>query len=577
MRKLLRSLKPYMLLLTISIILAIISSLLLVFGPKILGDMTTIATSSFLETGAVAWGKISEKIVILITIYIISAVLSYFENYLINFLTAKYTKDLRAKIIQKISRLPIIYFDKNNFGDVLSRMNNDVDILASSLSQQIIEIVTSLVTVIGILVMMLTISAPLSLIALAAVLLSFILISKTAKKAQKLFHAERITLGKLNSQIEEDYSGQSIIKSNSHETASIEKFQKTNETLFEQSWKSQFLSSLAFPVTHIFTNLGYILICIFGGQFVITGKLLIGNLQSFIQYVGQFNRPITNVTEITAVIQRTLAASERIFNFLEETEEIPDAKDSLKIENFKGSVEFRNVNFSYDGETETIKNFSIKIDPGKKVAIVGPTGAGKTTLINLLMRFYDPDSGEILIDDLPTKNMKRSDVRKLFGMVLQDTWLFSGTIEENLLYSNRNADQDTVRHAAKIANIDHYIESLPNGYKTQISENSDNISAGEKQLLTIARALVANPPMLILDEATSNVDTRTEQLIQDAFEKITKNRTAFVIAHRLSTVRNADLILVIKNGEIVEKGTHESLLAANGFYTELYNSQFRKK
>lgn len=577
MRKLLRSLKPYMLLLAISIVLAIISSLLLVFGPKILGDMTTIATSSFLETGAVAWGKISEKIVILITIYIISAVLSYFENYLINFLTAKYTKDLRAKIIQKISRLPIIYFDKNNFGDVLSRMNNDVDILASSLSQQIIEIVTSLVTVIGILVMMLTISVPLSLITLTAVLLSFILISKTAKKAQKLFHAERITLGKLNSQIEEDYSGQSIIKSNSHETASIEKFQKTNETLFEQSWKSQFLSSLAFPVTHIFTNLGYILICIFGGQFVITGKLLIGNLQSFIQYVGQFNRPITNVAEITAVIQRTLAASERIFNFLEETEEIPDAKDSFRIENLKGSVEFRNVNFSYDGETETIKNFSIKIDPGKKVAIVGPTGAGKTTLINLLMRFYDPDSGEILIDDLPTKNMKRSDVRKLFGMVLQDTWLFSGTIEENLLYSNRNADKDAVRHAAKIANIDHYIESLPNGYKTQISENSDNISAGEKQLLTIARALVANPPMLILDEATSNVDTRTEQLIQDAFEKITKNRTSFVIAHRLSTVRNADLILVIKNGEIVEKGTHESLLAANGFYTELYNSQFRKK
>ncbi len=573
LRTFLRSLKPWRFRIALGVFLSIASSILSIFGPKLLGDMTNIATESFSKTGHIDWAPIANLAIWLIILYVSSGILAYAQELLFGILAAKYTKKLRLEILQKINRLPVSYFDKHQNGDILSRMSNDIDVLANSLMQALSQMITSIVMIVGIIAIMVTISFPLSIIAIFAVPLSLILTGKIMTKAQKYFVARQTTLGKLNGIIEEDYSGQVIIKSNSHEKESIEEFKKVNEKLTDESIKSEFLSRLAFPLAHIFTNLSYILICIIGGLSVISGKMTIGGLQAFIQYVNRFNRPITSLSELTSSIQLTLAASERIFNFLAEKEETEN-ENTTELTEIKGAVDFENISFSYLKDTEVIHNFSADIKPGDKVAIVGPTGAGKTTLINLLMRFYDPDSGEITIDGIRTTDMKRSDVRKLFGMVLQDTWLFSGTIEDNLRYGNKKATLDEIKASANVANIHHFIESLPKGYNTVISEDSENISAGEKQLLTIARAMVANPPMIILDEATSNVDTRTEQLIQEAFEKLTKGRTSFVIAHRLSTIRNADLIIVINNGKIVEQGNHESLLKKNGFYAELYNSQF---
>ena len=486
----------------------------------------------------------------------------------------KYTKELRERILDKISRLPIAYFDKHQFGDTLSRMSNDVDVLTTSMSQEIADISMSLTTLIGVMVIMLTISVPLSLISFVVVPISVIVVGRIMRYAQKYFREQQKTLGILNSEIEEDYSGQIVIKSNSYEGSALNDFGCINEKLATVSRKAQIFSSLSFPITHIFTNLGYVAICALGGVFVVQGQITIGGIQAFIQYVSRFNRPITEIASTTSTLQSLLAASERIFEFLDEPEEEPDAEPAQIIDKVKGEVEFHGVNFGYKKDHPIIHDFSVKIKPGMKVAIVGPTGAGKTTLINLLMRFYEPDSGYITIDGVPTREMKRADVRKMFGMVLQDTWLFSGTVEENLRYGNRNASLDEIKNAAKASNVNHIIEALPKAYRSPISEDSDNISAGEKQLITIARAMVANPPMMILDEATSNVDTRTEQLIQDSFEKITHGRTSFVIAHRLSTIRNSDLILVMRDGAVVEQGNHESLLKANGFYAELYNSQF---
>jgi ATP-binding cassette subfamily B protein len=434
--------------------------------------------------------------------------------------------------------------------------------------------VTSVVTIIGILAMMFFISIPLSLVAIIAIPASMVFVRRVAEKAQKHFKKQRTILGELNSRIEEDYTGQLIIKANTHEKKTLEEFKARNDALYEASWKSQFFGALPFPITHIFTHFAYILICILGGFFAIAGKITIGNVQAFIQYVGQFNRPITEVAQLSATIQQIMAAAERVFEFLD-AEELPveDFEDSgMTSETVSGEVEFHDISFSYDKKKPVIRNFSAKIKPGMQVAIVGPTGAGKTTIVNLLMRFYEPDSGYITIDGKPIREMKRSEVRKLFGMVLQDTWLFSGTILNNLKYgAGRNIPESEVKKAIKTVSIEHFIDSLPKGLMTEIDEDSDNISAGEKQLLTIARAMVANPPMIILDEATSNVDTRTEQMIQDAFSKLMKGRTSFVIAHRLSTIRNADLILVMKDGNIIEQGRHDELLAMNGFYAELYN------
>lgn len=577
LRAFLRDLKSWRVLIILSMVLTVISVVLGLFGPMILGQITTEAVSGFSATGAIDWGVISSLIIQLVLLYGASAILNYVQGVALTIATERYGKKLRNEIIEKISRLPISYFDKNQFGDTLSRMSNDIDTVTGSLSRILSEVLSDVVTLVGILIMMMVISVPLALVALLIVPLSLLSISRLAKKAQGLYRTNRTTLGELNNSIEEDYAGQSIIKANSHEGISIEKFERTNQRLYESGWKAQFFSSVAYPVIHVLTNLSYAVICVLGGDMVIRGRLAIGQIQAFVQYVSQFNQPIQGVSQIAANIQATMAAAERVFDFLEEPEETPDMEPAQTIEKVEGAVEFHEVDFAYDPTKPIIKNFSVKIKPGMQVAIVGPTGAGKTTIINLLMRFYDPVSGYIAIDGVPTREMKRSEVRKLFGMVLQDTWLFSGTIEENLRYGKTAATHEDIVRATKAASIHHFIESLPKGYNTEISEDSDNISAGEKQLLTIARAMVANPPMMILDEATSNVDTRTEQLIQEAFQKLTKGRTSFVIAHRLSTIRNADLILVMKDGAIVEQGKHEELLQEKGFYAELYNSQFAEE
>ncbi len=584
-----RSLKPWMIPLIFAVILAIAATVCSIFGPNILGQMTNSAIEDYqtavAQTGgqmptpeqlndALNWGRISGLALTLIMLYAASAILNYIQGAILSVISAHYARKMRAEIIAKIAKLPISYFDQHQIGDTLSRTSNDIGTVANTLANVLTQIITSLTTVIGILIMMMTISIWLSAIALIAVPLSLIFITLIAKKSQGYFRTAQSTFGVINSNIEEDFSGQSIIKANSYEQTAIESFSKSNDKLCEMTWKANFLSALAFPITNMFTNLSYVAICVAGGRLAIDGKLLIGSVQAFLQYVSQFNRPITEVSQIASNIQQTLAASERIFNFLDEPEESPDLDPALEVNDVKGAVEFHQVNFSYDKTRPIIRDFSVKIEPGMQVAIVGPTGAGKTTIINLLMRFYDPDTGYISIDGTPTKEMKRSDVRRLFGMVLQDTWLFSGTIEENLRYGKTSATHDDIVRATKASSIHHFIESLSHGYNTVISEDSDNISAGEKQLLTIARAMVADPPMMILDEATSNVDTRTEQLIQDAFAKLTHGRTSFVIAHRLSTIRDSDLILVMRDGNIVEQGNHEQLLAENGFYAELYNSQF---
>lgn len=555
----------------IAILLSVGSALLGVFIPKILGEMTNIAIATYPD---IDMNAIGGKAWLIVGLFLGSAALGYVQAFILAVVTAKYTARLRDQIIDKIMRLPISYFDTHKYGDVLSRMTNDIDVLVTSLSQEIADVTLSLTTLVGIIVIMLTISVPLSLISFIVVVLSVLVVGKITAYAQKFFVERQNILGALNARVEEDYAGQNIIKINSYEDAAFDEFNTINDKLTKTTLKSQFLSSLSMPVTHIFTNLGYVAVCIAGGMLVVSEQMTIGSIQAFVQYVSRFNRPITEIASTVSTIQALLASAERIFDFLAEPEEAPDPEPAVELKDIKGSVEFHNVCFSYDKKHQVIRDFSVKVEPGMKVAIVGPTGAGKTTIINLLMRFYEPDAGYITIDGVPTRDMKRSDVRKLFGMVLQDTWLFSGTVAENLRYGKHDATMDEIIKAAKLSNVNHIIEALPKAYKTEISEDSDNISAGEKQLVTIARAMVANPPMMILDEATSNVDTRTEQLIQNSFETLTKKRTSFVIAHRLSTIRNSDLILVMKDGKIVERGNHEELLQEKGFYAELYNSQF---
>ncbi len=569
-----RSLKNFRLVIILALVFSLVTNVFTLFTPKILGNMTNSAVADLSENRSINFAPIQLAALQLLVIYLVVAIFNYLQTYLLERATTFYVKSLRSQIIAKISRLPVSYFDQHQFGDTLSILSNDVDTLWNTLTEELTQILTSLVTIVGCFVMMLIISPLLAAISIVVVPISIFAISKITKPAQAHFVAQRKTLGTLNSHVEEDYAGQLIIKSNSHEARSLETFQETNQKLFEHSWKANFESSLAFPVVHFFTNLGYIIICVLGGHLALQGKLLIGNIQAFIQYLSRFNQPLSNLSQIVVTIQETLAAAERIFGFLNEPEELPSPANAKTIENIKGAVEFHDVSFSYDKKAPVIKHFSAKIAPGSQVAIVGPTGAGKTTIINLLMRFYDPDSGYITIDGVPTSEMSRSDVRALFGMVLQDTWLFSGTVKENLAYGRPSATLKEIKAATNAAGISHLIESMQGGFSAEISEDSDNISAGEKQLLTIARAMVENPPMMILDEATSNVDTRAEQLIQAAFNQLTKGRTSFVIAHRLSTIRDADLILVMQDGNIVEQGTHAELLKRKGFYAELYNSQF---
>ncbi|MBR0480625.1 ABC transporter ATP-binding protein [Candidatus Saccharibacteria bacterium] len=590
--RLLKDLRKWRVIIIFAIIASILSTLLFVLGPKVLGDITTTAVTSVTTTGAVDWDKILLLLITLIALYAVSGLLGYFESYLVGRLAAKYAETTRLRLLEKINHLPVSYFDKHQHGDLISIVSNDVDAITQSLQTTLTELISNIILFFGTLLMMIFISPLLTIVAAITIPISSLLVGKVARLSQKFYTKQRKNLGELNSIIEEDYSGQLIIKSNSHIPESYRNFTRVNDKFTESDWKAQFFGSVAFPITHIFTNLSYIGVCVFGGHLAITGQIMIGDVQAFIQYTNQFNRPITQVAQIFSTIQLTLAAAERVFKFLDEPEEpataLPESVTGLNrqtaitklTENFrsrvKGAVEFHDLSFSYDKTKPTITNFSCKIEPGMQVALVGPTGAGKTTIVNLLMRFYDPDSGYITIDGRPTRELPRETVRNLFGMVLQDTWLFSGTIEENLRYGKPKATHEDIVSICKKAHIDHFITSLPDGYNTKISEDSDNISAGEKQLLTIARAMVENPPMMILDEATSNVDTRTEQLIQDAITKLTRGRTSFVIAHRLSTIRNADLILVMRDGNIVEQGNHETLLKQNGFYAELYNSQFQE-
>ncbi len=573
--RLARALKPWRWAFAFSCFLAVASTLLALFGPKILGDITTRAVESLTATGQVDWPAITPLFFLLAGLYILSSLSSFVFDYIVhNKVTALFAKSLREQIVAKISRLPVSHFDKVQPGDVISRINNDVGLIDSSLSESIMQVISGFTTVVGSVVIMISLSLPLSLVAFAGIAIAIFAASRTAGLAQKFFRDERKVLGEINDLIEEDYTGQQIIKSNSHGAKSLAKFDKVNQNLFTASWSSQFYGALAFPLVSIFSNLSYVAVCLVGGMLAINKAITIGGVQAFIQYVHNIRRPLTQVAESAATIQHLLSAAERVFDFLDQPEQAPETENPQTIAKVRGAVEFHNVNFAYKEGHPVIKNFSVKIEPGSKVAIVGPTGAGKTTLINLLMRFYEPNSGYITIDGVPTQGMERGYLRGLFGMVLQDTWLFSGTILDNLRYGNQDCSLEQVRQVAKTSGLDHFVESLPETYMTKINEDSDNVSAGEKQLLTITRAMLAGHPMMILDEATSNVDTRTEQIIQDAMNHLTRGRTSFVIAHRLSTIRNADLILVMKDGNVVEQGTHHDLLQQNGFYTELYNSQF---
>lgn len=510
----------------------------------------------------------------LIVLYALSAIFSYAQGIIMTNITQKVTYRFRQDISTKIGRLPLKYFDKQTYGEVLSRVTNDVDTVSQSLNQSLTQIITAVTTIIGILIMMLTISWLMTLVALVFLPLSFLFIALIAKRSQQYFKDQQVHLGHMNGHIEEMFGGHVVVRVFNGERRSVERFNAINKNLYESGWKSQFLSGLMWPITNVIGNLSYVAVSVLGGYLAINGRINIGDIQAFIQYVSNFNQPVIQTANIASVLQSTAAAAERVFEFLAEAEEQADPSPAATLTNVKGNVEFNNVVFGYNPDKIIINNFSAKVRSGQRIAIVGPTGAGKTTMVNLLMRFYELNSGAISIDGVDTKTMKRHDVRKLFGMVLQDTWLFNGTIKENLAYSKQDATDEEIEAVAKAAHVDHFVHALPDGYNTVINEDASNISQGEKQLLTIARSMLANPPMLILDEATSSVDTRTELLIQQAMNKLMVGRTSFVIAHRLSTIRDADLILVMRDGSIVEQGNHEALLKKKGFYATLYNSQF---
>ena len=578
MKKLMSYLGKYTYAIIAVFIFAIGSVAFSVIGPKVLGKATTEIFNGLI--GKISGGdgidfdKIKIILLTLVALYIVSAILSFIQGFIMSGISQKLAYNLRDELSKKINRLPMSYFDKTTNGEVLSRFTNDIDTLAQSLNQSLTQIITAVTTLVGVFIMMLTISGIMTVAALVIIPIGMFAISMIIKRSQKFFAQQQEFLGNVNGQVEELYGGHLVVQAFNGQGDAIEKFDKTNEKLYQSAWKSQFLSGLMQPLMSFIGNLGYVLISILGGFLVIKNYIEVGDIQSFIQYVRQFNQPLNQIAQISNQLQATAASAERIFAFLAEEEEPVTENDSVKVTRHDGEVIFDHVRFGYDENKVIIKDFNAKVKPGQKIAIVGPTGAGKTTIIKLLMRFYDVNSGAIYVDGKNIKDYNRQELRSHFGMVLQDTWLFSGSIKDNIKYGKLDATDEQVKQAAKAAHVDHFIKTLPSGYDMVLNEEASNVSQGQKQLLTIARAILADPEILILDEATSSVDTRTEVLIQKAMDNLMENRTSFIIAHRLSTIRNADLILVMKDGDIIEQGTHEELLAQDGFYTNLYNSQF---
>lgn len=579
-RKLMKYLSEYKIGLIFVLLFAIGSTIFNIAGPKILGKATTEIFTGLV--GKVSGGsgidfeKIAHILIFLMCLYVTSAIFSFIQGYIMTGVSQKLTYRLRKEISEKINRMPMNYFDTRTHGEVLSRVTNDIDTLSQSLNQSATQIITSFTIIIGVLIMMLSISPLMTLVALLILPISLGLISTIVKRSQRHFKNQQEYLGHVNGQVEEVYGGHNIVKAFNKETDVIKEFDETNEILYQSAWKSQFFSGMMMPIMQFVGNLGYVAVAILGGCLAIKKTIEVGDIQSFIQYVRNFTQPITQVAQVANMLQSTAAASERVFEFLEEEEEDQFAQNPVSVEGLEGNVEFDHVHFGYNADKIIINDFSAKVKQGQKIAIVGPTGAGKTTMIKLLMRFYDVNSGAILIDGHNLKDFNRGELRQMFGMVLQDTWLFHGSIKENIRYGKLDATDEEVIEAAKAAHVHRFVQTLPNGYDMELNEEASNVSQGQKQLLTIARAILADPKILILDEATSSVDTRTEVRIQKAMDNLMRGRTSFIIAHRLSTIRDADLILVMKDGDIIEQGNHEELLKQNGFYAELYNSQFEK-
>lgn len=578
LKRLISYLNTYKLNIILVIITAIISALFSIISPKILGKATTkIFEGVVLKMrgqGEIEFNFIGKLLILLIVLYIISSIFNYMQQYIVVSVAQKTVYDMRKDIYEKLNKLPISYFDTHTYGEILSKVTNDIDNISSTLQQSITQLITSVITIIGVVIMMLTISPLMTIVTVFTIPMGIVFVKPIISKSQGYFIKQQNIIGKLNGHVEEMYTGHEIIKSFNRENESIEAFKYINTKLYESGWKAQFMSGMVMPIMNFVSNIGYVLVSVIGAIFVTIGRIQIGDIQAFIQYTKQFSQPISQTANIANIIQSTVASAERVFELLDEKEVISDNKKNKVIENPKGKVVFNHVKFGYDENKILIKDMNLEVKPGQKIAIVGPTGAGKTTLINLLLRFYELNDGKILIDDIDIKDMKRSDLRKIFGMVLQDTWLFKGSIKENIAYGKEGASDKEIIDAAKSANANHFIKTLPKGYDTIINEEGSNISQGQKQLLTIARAMISNPKILILDEATSSIDTRTEINIQKAMDKMMMGKTSFIIAHRLSTIKDADVILVMKDGNVIESGNHEELIKENGFYAELYNSQF---